>query len=199
MNKRSIFLFCLIFGTSLTLTAGDKTGGQIGLTFSSFGKNDILNSQESLGSPGYRGDGFKSFGISYLYQLNRTMDVETGIEFSGHKIIVDPNLPLIYGGTSSRSKLLLLNIPVTLRFNFLKYFFINGGVLLGVDSSNSSPIGSQTGIGGLLGLGFKYKLNEEVAVFVNPYSKFNSIISFTESHQRILESGFRFGVLVKLN
>ncbi len=201
MKKRAIFLFCMIFGTSLALLAGDKKGGQIGLTFSSFGVNDIVSSLELVGGPGYKGDGFKTFGISYLYQLNRMVDFETGIEFSDHKIVVEPNLPLVYGGTSSRAKLSLLNIPATLRFNFLKYFYINGGVFLGIDASNSSPIESQNGIGGNLGLGLKYKFSNGVSVFVNPYSKFHSMISFSspEGHQRVLESGFRFGILVKLN
>jgi hypothetical protein len=199
MKKITITLFLLIVGLSLTLKAGDKKVGQIGFTFSSFGENDIVSSQDLVGGPGYRGDGFKTFGISCLRQLNRTFDLETGIEFTDLKIVVEPNLPLIYGGTSSRAKLSLINIPATLRLNFLKCFFLNGGVFLGIDMSNSSPIDRQNGIGANLGLGLKYSF-KSLSVYVNPYSKIHSLLSFSpaKNHQRLIESGFKFGVLVRM-
>jgi len=98
------------------------------------------------------------------------------------------------------AKFSLINIPVTLRVNFLKYFFINGGILFDIDSSASSPIDSQTGIGSILGLGIKCDFKSGLSVFANPYLKAHSMIPFSsgDNHQRLMESGFRFGLMYQL-
>ncbi|MBV5348356.1 hypothetical protein JZU61_01600, partial [bacterium] len=81
------------------------------------------------------------------------------------------------------------------------YFFANGGLFFDLDMNNSSPIDSQTGIGGLLGLGAKYDFNYGVSIFVNPYLKFHSLISFSsdDNKQKVHESGFRVGLNYNLN
>ena len=113
---------------------------------------------------------------------------------------MEPNLPLIYGGTVSHSKFALITIPAAIRLNFLKYFFLNGGLFLGIDMSNSSPIDRQNGLGANLGLGLKYSFRS-ISVFVNPYSKIHSLLPFTPAvhHQRLIESGFKFGVMFRMN
>jgi len=204
MKKSPILLYCLIFGISFTSKAIDAESvhgtSQFGLTFSSFGSNDLVSFQKMDGGPGYRSAGFESFGINYIYKLNRTIDFETGIEYTEYKIIVEPNLHLIYGGTSYSVKFSLIEIPATMRVNFLKYFFVNGGVFLDINAGNSGGIQSSEGLGANLGLGLRYDLNRTFSIFVNPYAKVHSIISFssTDSQQLLFESGFRFGVMVRL-
>ena len=204
MKKSAILLYCLIFGISINAKAGDFEIGrgksQIGLTFSSLGSNDLTNHPVLIGGPGYRSDGFNAFGINYIYKLNRKFDFETGIEYTEYKIIVEPNLHLIYGGTSYSVKFSLIEIPATMRVNFLKYFFVNGGVFLDINAGNSGGIQSSEGLGANLGLGLRYDLNRTFSIFVNPYAKVHSIISFssTDSQQLLFESGFRFGVMVRL-
>ena len=55
---------------------------QIGITYSSFGSNDVFRKEELEGGAGYYGDRFYNLGISYLYPLNRTFDFEMGIVYS---------------------------------------------------------------------------------------------------------------------
>lgn len=206
MRKSALFIFCFIFIASLSSNAQnneDETRkGQIGITFSSFGENDVVSSQELIGSASKNGDTFYTFGFNYLYKLNNTFDVETGIEYSNHKIIVKPMLlpHMDYYSPGYRASISLINIPVTLRVNFLKYCFINGGLLFDMDASTSSPIDGQTGIGSILGLGIKYDFKSGLSVFANPYFKMHSLVPFSsgDNHQRLMESGFRFGLMYKL-
>ena len=204
MKKSVILLYCLIFGISITSKAGDtetsQGKGQIGITFSSFGSDDLVSFQKTSGGLGFSSDGFKTFGIDYLYKLNRIFDFETGIEYAEYKIIEEPNLPLIYGGTPYPAKFSLLQIPATVRVNFLKYFFVNGGVFLDIVANSSNLVVDQNGIGVNLGLGLKFNVNHRLSLFANPYTKVHSIFSFTSngSQQRLVESGFRLGLMVRL-
>jgi len=202
----ALFILCFIFIASFSSYAqkneDEPRKGQIGITFSSFGENDVVRSKDLLGSASYNGDKFFTFGINYLYKLNNTFDIETGIEYSNHKIIVK-SMVLPDMNTYSphySANLSLVNIPITLRVNFLKYFFVNGGILFEMDAGTSSPIDGQTGIGSVLGLGIKYDFKSGFSVFANPYIKAHSLVPFTsgDNHQRVMESGFRFGLMYAL-
>ena len=73
---------------------------------------------------------------------------------------------------------------------------MNGGILLDIDVSQDSPIDSQTGVGALLGIGAQYQFGNGVGIFVNPYTKIHALVPFVSEsyHQRLLETGVRFGV-----
>lgn len=204
MRVFTFFFLCFIasFKSNAQTNEGQTRKGQIGITFSSFGENDVVRSKELMGGASYNGDKFLTFGINYLYKLNNTFDIETGIEYSNHKIFIKYMLlpHMDYYSPDYSASLSLINIPVILRANFLKYFFVNGGLLLDIDAGTSRPIDSQTGIGSVLGLGIKYDFKSGFSVFVNPYSKLHSLVPFSsgDNHQRIMESGFRFGLMYKL-
>jgi len=203
MKKPVLFLFCTILFASLSLFAqkneGETHKGQVGITYSSFGENDVIRSQEGVGGRSYLGDKFYTLGINYLYKLNKTFHLETGIEYSNQKILVYPGVTAEVKPPKGAS-FSLIDIPITLRVNFLKYCFINGGILLDIDAGASSPIDSQNGIGNVLGLGIKYDFKSGFTVFANPYYKMHSWISFSsgDNHQKLMESGFRFGLMYTL-
>jgi hypothetical protein len=202
MKQFFLPILCFIFSFSVSAQQEAKPihQGKIGITFSSFGKNDIINSEPLIGGPNYIADGFYIFGINYVYKINNTFDFETGIEYAKHKIIIDPFDPPYDAAPSHGAQFSLINIPLTVRVNFLKYCFVNGGFNLDFDPTVSSPIDSQNGIGAILGLGIKYDTKYGISAFVNPYIKAHSLISFSsyDYRQRVLESGFRFGVMYKL-
>ena len=173
--------------------------GQIGITYSGFGSNDVFRKAELIGGPGYSGDRFYNLGISYLYPLNRTFDLEASIEYAGHKITITPGVSLqhypSYGAGFS-----LITIPIGVRMNFFRYFFVNGGLILDADASQSMPINSQTGLGFNLGLGFKYSFKCGFTAFVNPYTKYHSLVPFSSDQypQHLLEEGIRLGLMYRL-
>ncbi len=199
-------LFCIpllmfVLKSSAVETEGLKGKPQIGITYSSFGSNDLVGFDKMIGGASYQGNGFFTLGITYLYPINKTFDFETGIEYSKHSIIIEPYLPLIYHGKPVFIDFSLFTLPATLRVTFLKYFFVNGGLFLGFGGGNSTSVANQNGVGINLGLGLKYDFKRNLSLFVNPYTKVHSLIPFTsvEARQRLFESGFRFGILIRLH
>ena len=147
MKKVALIAHYLILIASYSLTAANPETvmpkGKIGITYSSFGNNDVVSNQELMGGASYYGDKFNTFGLTYLYQLNRTFDIETGVEYSDQKIRI---VPMVYPGMNSSpssAKISLINLPVSIRINFLNYFFVSGGVFLGIDTGTSSPVDRQ--------------------------------------------------------
>jgi len=204
MNKTAFLLVILVFITASALY-GQKNKGQakyrqLGVTFSSFGDNDVVYFQPIEGAASYNGDKFFTIGINYLHQLNKTFDIETGIEYAKHTILIDPFDPPYNEAPSHGEQFSLVNIPITARINFLKYCFVNGGFILDIDPTVSSPVDNQTGIGGIIGLGFNYDFKCGVSSFINPYIKAHSLIPFSadDQYQRLMESGIRFGIMYKL-
>jgi len=188
--------FCLV--SNAQENGQSKQKGKIGVTFSTFGNIDVLSFAK--GGPGYSGNQFFTIGINYMYSLKNWLDIESGIEYSDYSITIHPNLPPDNNNTPYTEKFSLINIPVILRVNFLKYFFVNGGLLLDIDAGKSSSINSQNGIGLNFGLGLKYDSKIGLSIFANPYIKTHSIISFSseQNHDRLIESGIRFGLMYKL-
>jgi len=204
MRKSILFLLCCVFVASFSSFAQENDAksrkGQIGITYSSFGDNDLITSRGMDGGPSYSGDGFYTFGISYLCPLNNTIDLETGIEYSKDNLIGHANLPPQSVIPTYGTSLSLVSLPVLLRVNFLKYCFINGGFLFDMDISDSNAIDSQSGVGAVFGLGLKYDFKCGITVFANPFSKMHSLVRFSsgQGYQKLMESGFRFGIMVNL-
>jgi len=202
MKKPSLLILCFAFAalSYAQKTEDQSPKGKIGITFSSFGENDVIRTEPLMGEASYNSDKFYILGINYIYKLNNIFDFETGIEYAKHTIIIDPFDPPYNEAPSHNAQFSLINIPITARVNFLKYCFVNGGFNLEFDPTVSSPIDSQDGIGALFGLGLKYDSKYGISAFVNPYFKAHSLISFSEdeNRQRVLESGFRFGLMYKL-
>ena len=204
--KQKLLAILFIVLIAYTLNAQDtkeqKNLGKIGFTFSSFGKNEVVqsNSADLVGSAHFNSDKFFTLGVNYVHPLNSWLELESGIEYSNHTILIKPNLPTDMDNTPYHAGFSLMNIPVTLRANFLKFFFVNGGLVFDIDANSSSPIDSQSGIGGLVGIAAKYDFDFRVSVFVNPYLKSHALISFSSGrYDYLMESGIRLGMTYNLN
>jgi hypothetical protein len=197
--RKSACLF-IVFVCFTTVAHAQK--GQLGITFSALSDNDIVRFRSGYVDDSST-DAGKSFtyGVSYLKPLNKWLELETGLEYLScpvekRIIYIGPTTGLF---TSQRATLSMLSIPVTVRAIFLKYFFVNAGLLLDIDVSSNSIINSQTGLGSLLGLGMKYDFKNGISVFVNPYAKIHSFpLSFDRDQQHFMESAVRFGIAYKL-
>ncbi|MFA7493370.1 MAG: outer membrane beta-barrel protein [Proteiniphilum sp.] len=176
--------------------------GAIGIIYSGLGDNDAFYFQSLDGAGAYRGKGHYSLGIIYMRPLTKSIDIETGISYGKYRYqfsnaSLGPEAPEPYSITNA-----VVDIPVTVRWTFLKYLFLNGGLLLGIDTGKEDYLDdSQTGIGALIGIGAKYNLkNIPIGLFVNPYYKMHSLLPFSmgKYHQRTDESGFRLGLVYYL-
>jgi hypothetical protein len=204
MKKVLLIVVSLLVFQQVALLAQDADTGtktsKIGISFSSFGDNPVYRNNEPDGGASYDSDYFYTVGFCYIRKLNNWLEFETGLDYSSHHIVINsmmiPDLP----DSHKKAQFGLVNIPVTLRANFLRYFFVNGGLMLDIDASASSPIDSQTGLGALVGVALKYDSKFGVSVFVNPYTKVHSLLPFgdSENHQSVWENGVRIGVTYAL-
>lgn len=169
---------------------------KIGITYTSLGANEVFMFTALDGAGSFEGKGFYAIGLNYLQPINTWLVLETGIEYTQQNISIHPNVPPNADGFELKEELNLMNVPLTLRANFLKYFFVNGGLILDIDISKSNSIDNQTGIGTLLGAGAKYDFRNGMSVFINPNLRFHSLIPFanTRYHQRAFDTGFRIGL-----
>jgi len=194
--------FALILSFSVHAQVQEKANikASLGVTFSSFGDNSLVHFEPLVGAASYSGERFYSLGLDYLVPISQSFDFETGMEYSHHKMMVDPNLPPSMDKPEYPVYLDLVEVPFGLRFNFLDYFFIGAGGLLTLDV-NSPEIGAaQTGLGACASLGAKYEFNSGLSAFVNPYMKANALWPFSpdDPHQHLMVTGWRFGVLYRL-
>jgi hypothetical protein len=191
-------IICL-FTVQISLNAQKKLSNKIGVTVSPFGISDIFGKSND-DNYNYKSKNCFALGATYIRGLNKWLDIETGIEYSRYNIDFSPN---IFPGTNffmrtSKIKLGMINIPATLRANFLKYFFVNGGVLIDIDISNNIYFEHQTGIGGIGGFGANYNFNSGLSIFINPYIKAHSWIDI-KTRKKILEKGIRLGITYDLH
>lgn len=86
--------------------------------------------------------------------------LERGIEYLTQKVDDTPIYPnsvkIMLGNLD------IINVSLTVRANFLNYFFANGGLLVDLDVSKNSKTDKQNGIGAIMGLGLNMTLILEV-------------------------------------
>ena len=186
----SLFLFTVHFASPQKNTRNQR----VGITFSSFGENEPVHFTTLDGAASYDSKSFYTLGINYIHPINNWLDIETGVEYAKHTVTVYPNLPPDMDKSPFNKDFSLINIPITVRANFLNYFFANGGLLLGFDADIASPIAS--GLGAILGVGAQYEFNNGIRLFVNPYAKTHALITFSSENYplRMMETGVRVGM-----
>ncbi len=199
MKQFSILIllsFCVSTINAQTINSESKKA--IGITYSGLGSNDAFYFEMLDGAGSYLGKGYHSFGVAYTQSLIKFLDLETGISFSNYKYrfsnsSLGPDAPEPYFVSNT-----MVDIPITARLNFLKYLFINSGVVLGIDATSNKHLDSQTGLGLVFGLGAKYDFkNIPFGLFINTYYKIHNIVPFAQTNYNLRtdESGLRFGVI----
>jgi len=203
-STRWVLSASLIFLLALSVHAqeheADYKHVSLGITFSSFGDNALVHFKPLVGAASYSGRSFYSLGMDYLVTISQGFDFETGIEYSQHKMMVNPNLPPSMDEPEYPVYLDMVEVPFGLRFNFLNYFFIGAGGLLNLDVSSPGINASQTGLGACALLGVKYDFRSGLSAFINPYVKANALLPFSpeDPHRHLMVTGWRFGVLYRL-
>jgi hypothetical protein len=203
-TTKTLILAVVVLAFSLDTFAKKESAptrhDRLGIT-SSFGNPDVVNFENLVGGASYSGNGNFNLGVIYLHPLNRFLDLESGIEYGSYKIIVRPMLYPGLGSYAYGKQFSMITVPLSLRVNFLRYLFISGGLLLSSDFTTSMPIDSQTGLGATVGAGLQYTFKERFTLFVNPYSKAHSLVSFSgrsQYQQHLFESGFRVGLTLTI-
>ncbi len=192
MNKTAFFIIAICLGAFVSINA--QTKGTLGFTFSAFNNNLTLRSAEV--NPDYTtidGRGFMSFSADYWYPVNDWLDLETGVNYSYQNFTEETISDALAAIRDTKNyNLHLVNVPVGLRAEFLKYGFVNGGILV--------DLMKEPGIGSYFGVGAKIESPIGFGMFINPYVKAHSLFpfNFNRNADRILETGVRVGLFFQL-
>ena len=205
--KKGLLTILLLFLISITLHAQEpkqKRPGHFGFSYTGFAviqddwdpSNDRYEGSYDYG--GYSEKLFYTIGFNYLKPLGSWLDLETGLEYS--RKLGEVKSVFFGDAMIEKANVTMASIPLTLRANFSRFFFVNGGLLTDFDLGGHEPKGYeskryQSGIGPVVGMGVKYDFKSGGQIFINPYFKRRAIIEFSENENRLKmdEAGIRVG------
>lgn len=187
---KTLLLIAILF----TISSGDifaQKNNELNIYYGSSTAN--LYRKPMDGGADYQVQKFNEIGIKYLRLVSENMHIVIGVNYSESDIKITPEymgLPVV----SRIEKTKIFSIPIYANYDFWKYMFINGGVILDFQTTDNS-FDSQSGIGFSMGFGGKYSFNNFV-IFVTPNYKIHSIIPFNKEshHQKLTEFGIQFGI-----
>lgn len=138
-----------------------------------------------------------ALSLQVLKTIDSNLEFEVGIDYTLFYIetsaaVIDPEIET----SSYESQLAIIQVPLAIRYNADQYFFLSGGVLLDFDTNSTAPVSSQSGVGLLATAGFQYPFSNGVALYVNPFLKFHSLIPFSNwnNHQKLVDRGVKIGL-----
>ena len=197
MKLKQLFFTFLMIQLSIVgnmVKSQNHESGKIGLAYS-FNAGSILNNPLPESSVKYSVSSASGFELIYLYPAGKSVEWETGVNYTLFNISSKPaTLP------DSTYTLSLVSLPIGVRASIDKNFFVNGGLLLDFDMNGYAPVSHQTGVGLYAGLGAKYDFKFGGSIFVNPFVKVHSLIPYTswKNHQRLLDGGVKIGFAYRL-
>src|SRR5512133_1195 len=146
MKKTLIFLVMFI---SLNVKGQETWYGEIAL-WGGGGANDIFRFRELVGAASYTGTGMWTAGIDLSRIITDHFSIETGAGYSHQQFYIRPapGIP----GDDTPGKFGMISVPVTARFDFLKYLFADAGLVAGLQVG-SSQADDMTGLGITAGAG----------------------------------------------
>src|ERR1700741_2051663 len=111
----------------LSLHAFSQSKNNISLVYGAAA--NIVDIHGAIGDFGYSPESGTNFGLSYTHYLNKHFSLESGILFSNSYVrlssIQGPRGEFFYDGYVK-----MISVPVYTKFTFLKYVFLQGGILL---------------------------------------------------------------------
>ena len=201
MRKATLSFLFLCFSYAMQAELIPE-GAAIGVTFSGFRSDagrTFDKTTDLIGQSTHH-----LFGITYIHPLSKRFDVEIGLEF-GTMYFVDSkridDTAYAWG---------LVEIPVGLRFNFYRFFFVNGGISMDVagfgnDEFTHLSSSRPSSFVAMLGAGAQYDFkNRPIGIFINPFYKYRTLPYFgqmegTKRIRNTLENGFRVGVVCRFD
>lgn len=192
--------FLIIAMALFPLLSISQERGEVSLSVSK-SENDMFYFTPLVGAGSHNGNGGYGVSIGYSTPLNGWLMFQTGLDFGYHTFtiepaFVDPRIDVL----APKESMFLTSIPIGLRVNFLKYFYINAHTLIDIDFNQAQYLHDQTGLGAQLAIGFNYRFKQGFGVHLSPFLGIHSIVPFSLSnnHRRLFESGLKLGVLYKL-
>ena len=198
MRSTPVLIWVLLLTSGFSLAGYSQTKNQLTVQ-TGFASNALFTSPGLVGGPSHEGKGAAAFGLIYSRDLSRSFSLETGLEYSLNKI---ESASAFYPGierTITENRIRMVSLPFYGNFTFMKYLFVNGGLVLSLETETSGQefrsIDSQSGVGYGMGVGGKYSF-KKISAVVNPFFQKHAVLSFkgNDYQERIGELGLKFGV-----
>jgi hypothetical protein len=184
--------YCLItFLFILTLTGKSQHVTECVSGFTAFGSDDLFRQRTLDGAGSYNGQGYNAFGISYAWEKNTHLALETGLVYTHYRFTSTPG---VNPGLDLRPipfTFSMVTLPVSFRYTFLKYFFTNMGLSLNMTGGGKA----ESSLGMDLGLGAAITLKQKVRLFVSPYVHNMIDVRFmgNRDSDHLMETGWKIG------
>jgi hypothetical protein len=172
----------------VSFQAFSQTKNNLSLVYSAAA--NTVDIHGAIGDFGYASESGTNFGLSYTRYMTGHFSLETGLLYSKSYVrlssIQGPRGQFFYDGDVK-----MISVPVLAKFTFLKYVFLQGGILLD-HQTNYVPdgvINDESGVGLEMGIGGKYNIGC-FSVSLNPFLAKHG----TPGSNNLLEAGAKFGL-----
>ncbi len=201
-NETFIISFTLLLATCVC--SGQKTWWGEYSVFAGGGDNEIFRFEELLGAGSVTGTGVWTAGADVRRLIGDHFSIGTGLSYSHQYYYTSPapGIP----GEDRPGNFGLITIPVTVRVDFLKWFFADAGAAFSLQTGLSRT-DNMTGLGATLGAGFQYNFKSDLFFRVRAYTSQHGLLHFIpEDYPQTLTNagvtagvGYRFIRLGKCN
>lgn len=162
----------------------------IGINYS-FNQNQYIYFGILLNDFGTDGEGSYDIGISYLKPISKRFSIMIDAQYSQQKVITNS----FNDGYDhfNHYVLKIINFPLSLKYDFSKYFFGNIGISYSKDISKSRVyLDNQTGFGAQVGIGGQLSVNS-LYFALNPEIKLYSLIPWVDNDYQYhaIEAGIK--------
>lgn len=192
--KSIIISILFVIGLTSNSTAQNNS---YGISIGS-GKGFIMR-QASLGGGSYDLNTGLSIGIQYSKRLNNKLHLMTSANWYKNTVSFTPTFYPGLDMTPKKHDIQLIYIPVFLKVDLSKHFFLNGGLIGDLDITKNKYITNQSGIGTGLGIGTEFSINEKLLIQINPYINLHGLIPTKSKnyHERVFDSGIKLSLMIK--
>lgn len=149
-----------------------------------------------VGGGAHEGKSLNIFGVNYLLETARNLFLETGIQYIDHQYIARSSQPPFT--QTFPGELKIINVPVKLRFEFAKIFFVNSGILADLYLKENQYDKRYIGMGAGLGIGLQLHFKKKILVYANPQLNLHQLINIPKNGKIFGEKNVAFGLAYRL-
>lgn len=180
------YLYCIVLLLFISYASSAQQKHSVGV-YTSFANSGSRSTAGMIGAPGLSiSDGYV-MGAEYNRKISgQWLSVTGGLEYTYYNVVVSA---ISFAATSIKNpgNAHYLTIPLYLRADFLKFFFITTGIIGDIDAG-SNVIDLKGGLGFTGGAGAKYDF-KKITLFVQPYYE-----AHWNKSNRIIGTGVRTGL-----
>jgi hypothetical protein len=194
MKMSILFILLCLSGASVFAQSGFEVKSYFGVSGTHVGHKEDL-----IGLPSVSMEGFKELGFLLSHGIGQKLMLNAGLNYSYSTVQFTPSpcpnctADYLYAHNPDFE---MLSFPIFAEYGLGNFFYAAGGPILDFQLSEGNNISAQSGLGYLVGLGGKVKI-EKISFTVFPNYKRHSVINFEKqqgSKDILQEFGVQFGV-----